>query len=346
MLIYTKPAAINMEFRKIQLTGGNSYIVSLPKEWVRDMGLRPKDPVAVIIQPDSSVLIVPKKEYRESKTQGYIDALGERNEDTILRKFISYYLAGYDIIKIDTGKSIPSLRTAIRDTVRKKLIGVEIVEESSTGMLAQCISSYTDLPLKKATERMSIIASGMFSDAVDVLKTSDQDLANEIVERDDEVDRFYYLILRQLNIAIRNRLVISEIGLSSPRDLLGYRLASKSIERVADHSCSISILAVELGNMKESLLEEFSKIAKDSKSVFEKSVNSLLRMDSYLAETAILEAKKVIDDERKLSEEILAPQMEGKEVATIKLILESIRRVAEYGTDISEITIDLNVKEP
>lgn len=336
-----------MEFRKLQLTGGNSYIVSLPKEWIKDMSLRPKDPVAVIIQPDSSLLIIPKRDYKEGpKKEGYIDALKERDRDTILRRFISYYLAGYDVIKIDTGRSEPGLRAAIREIVRKKLIGIEIVEESSTGLLAQCISSYSDLPLKKATERMSIIASSMFSDSIDVLKQGNKDLANEILERDDEVDRFYYLVLRQLNIAIRNRLIIQEIGLSSPRDLLGYRLAAKSIERVGDHATSIAMEAIEVTGIKKEVLEKVEEIAQLSKNVFETSVNSLLRLDTRLAEEAIERTKEAVRLEQKVSGEILAPRMFGSEASLLKLILESVRRVAEYGADISEITIDMTVKEP
>jgi phosphate uptake regulator len=338
---------VDMEFRKLQVTGGNSYIVSLPKEWIKDMGLKPKDPIAVIIQPDSSILIVPKKEYKESqKTEGYIDALKEKDKDTILRKFISYYLAGYDVIKIDTGKSEPSLRAAIRDIVRRKLIGIEIVEESSTGLLAQCISTYSDLPLKKATERMSIIASGMFEDAIDALKTGNKDLGNEILERDDEVDRFYYLIVRQLNMAIRNRYIIQEIGLSSPRDLLGYRLAAKSIERVGDHATLIALQAEEVSDIGKEVLSKIQDISRISRAVFETSVNSLLRLDTKMAEEAISRTKEVVRMEQRVSGEILAPKMYGNEASFLKLILESVKRVAEYGADISEITIDMTVKEP
>jgi len=41
-----------MEIRKIQITGGNSYVVSLPKSWVRDAGLKAKDAVLVLPQAD------------------------------------------------------------------------------------------------------------------------------------------------------------------------------------------------------------------------------------------------------------------------------------------------------
>ena len=37
----------NEETRKIQYTGGSSYIVSLPKKWVQDLGLKQGDHVLI-----------------------------------------------------------------------------------------------------------------------------------------------------------------------------------------------------------------------------------------------------------------------------------------------------------
>ena len=335
------------EFRKVQVTGGNSFVVSLPKTWVNDVGLRPKDAVAVISQPDSSLLIVPRRDIRAaSRSEAVIDVAQGLDKDVLLRHFISYYLAGYDIIRINLGRSDVSLRTFIREGIRKKLVGVEIIEEASTGILTQCLSGYIDLPLKKALERMSIIAMGMLTDAVTVLQTGGKSLGEEVVQRDDEVDRFYHFLLRQLNIAVRDRSVIQEIGLGSARDCLGYRLVAKSTERVADHAVSIASQAKEIGSIPEGFVRKVQEMTSLSRKIFESSIAALLRLDPKMAEDAIGRTREVIQLEEKLSGEILAPRMSGSQVASIKLILESVRRVAEYGTDVAEVAIDLTVKEP
>src|SRR5271157_2128878 len=104
-----------MEFRRVQVTGGNSFVVSLPKTWVKDVGLKPKDAVAIIVQPDSSLLIIPRRELREAeKTEASIEVTAGLDKDAVLRHFISYYLAGYDIIRINLGKSDVSFRMSIR----------------------------------------------------------------------------------------------------------------------------------------------------------------------------------------------------------------------------------------
>jgi len=342
MALVSKP-----EFRKVQVTGGNSFVVSLPKSWVKDVGLKAKDAVAVIAQSDSSLLIVPRRDIRvTAKSEAVIDVAQGLDKDVLLRHFISYYLAGYDTIRINLGRSDISLRTFIREGIRRKLVGVEIIEEGSTGILTQCLSGYVDLPLKKALERMSIIAAGMLSDAATVLQTGGKGLGEEVIQRDDEVDRFYHFLLRQLNIAVRDRSVIQEIGLTSARDCLGYRLVAKSTERVADHAASIASQAENLSSLSEAAVKKVQDMTTLSRKIFESSIAALLRLDAKMAEEAIGKTREVVQLEERLSGEILAPKMSGAQVASVKLMLESIRRIAEYGADIAEIAIDLTVSEP
>lgn len=335
------------DFRKVQVTGGNSFVVSLPKTWVNDVGLRARDPVAVMVQPDSSLLIVPRRDIRAAaKTEAVLEGSQGLDKDFLLRHFISYYLAGYDTIRITLGRSDTSLRGFIREGIRRKLVGVEIIEESSGAILTQCLSGYVDLPLKKALERMAIIAGGMLTDSVSVLQGGGKGMAEEVIDRDDEVDRFYHFLLRQLNIAVRDRSVIQEIGLTSTRDCLGYRLVVKSVERVADHAAGIASQAENLLTLPETAVKKISDMAALSKKVFDGSIAALIRLDGRVAEEAIGRTRDVAQMEGRLSGEILAPRMSANQVASTKLMLESIRRVAEYGSDIAEVAIDLTVAEP
>ena len=50
-----------LQLRKVQLTGGSTYAVSLPKNWAKAAGIKPGDHVQLIPQPDMSLLIVPGK---------------------------------------------------------------------------------------------------------------------------------------------------------------------------------------------------------------------------------------------------------------------------------------------
>lgn len=337
-----------MEIRKIQITGGNSYVVSLPKSWVNDAGLKAKDAVLVLPQADMSLLVVPKSDLRkETKSEVLLEMPESTDRDTALRTFISYYLAGYDVIRLRISGSSSGLRSHLKESIRRKLIGIEIVEETSNGITTQCLSGYSDLPLKKAIERMAIIASGMVQDAVLALQGNDLGLAEEVGNRDDEVDRFYHFIVRQLNMAVRNRAIIEEVGLGAARDCLGYRLAVKSIERVADHAAGIARLVPSFSaNSLAKVMKEVIKMSELSQKVLGQSVSSLVDLDTRKANDSISLTKRVIEMDEKMTGELLRPGMEPSSVGWFRLVLESVRRVAEYGSDIAEIAIDLTAKEP
>ncbi|OYT27217.1 MAG: hypothetical protein B6U95_06435 [Thermofilum sp. ex4484_82] len=89
---------------------------------------------------------------------------------------------------------------------------------------------------------MGVITSLMIKDVLKALKEFNKSLAQEINRRDDNVDRLYLFIVRQLKFAVRNIAIVSKMGLRNPRDCLGYRLIVKSVERVADHAARIAKL--------------------------------------------------------------------------------------------------------
>ena len=111
-----------LEIRRVQVTGGNSFVVSLPKSWVKDIGLKAKDSVLVLPQADMSLLIVPKRELAEAeKSEATIEITQEMDKDAALRLFISYYLAGYDIVRLRSPKYDPWLRSYMREAIRRTI---------------------------------------------------------------------------------------------------------------------------------------------------------------------------------------------------------------------------------
>ncbi|MFZ1898459.1 AbrB/MazE/SpoVT family DNA-binding domain-containing protein, partial [Methanoregula sp.] len=37
-----------MELRRVQMTGGSSFVVTLPKDWITEMRIKKNDPVGLI----------------------------------------------------------------------------------------------------------------------------------------------------------------------------------------------------------------------------------------------------------------------------------------------------------
>ena len=340
------PMSFPAELRKIQITGGATYVISLPKKWVKAAMLKPKDQVALIPQDDMSLLIVPKGELKPKEvSEAIIEASAEAGLEAVIRDFIAHYLVGYDVIRVKLRNV--RYRDLIKNSIRQKLIGVEIMEESADEIVAQCLLGHVELPLRRALDRMHVLMLFMLKDAMKALVSNDKDLAVEIVERDDEVDRLYFFAVRQLKAAVYNRTLIEEMGLSNPRDCLGYRLIVKSIERSADHAARIaSVIPTLPAQSNNKMMEKIVKMSFIAQEIHECSMKTLYKYDPNLINESMKKIEHVINLEDEIIEQLLRLKIEARTMLGIRLILESVRRIAEYGTDIAEISINLAVKRP
>ena len=78
------------ETRKIQFTGKSSYIVSLPKQWIMDLGLKQGDQIRMVRKGSSTLeLFPPKFESRsQKKEEAIIEINSEEKASSIVRKLI------------------------------------------------------------------------------------------------------------------------------------------------------------------------------------------------------------------------------------------------------------------
>jgi phosphate uptake regulator len=190
---------------------------------------------------------------------------------------------------------------------------------------------------------MSIIAASMQRDAITALKGLDNQQAKEVLTTDNEVDRFNLYVVRQLKTAIQNPRIIREIGLKNARDCLGYRLVTKSVERTADHAASIAYNALLMKKkLEQETLEKLEKMSEIAISMFETAIESLFREDYALAESIVEKTKQVASLEKEAV--VSSQKIDVEDAPHIRLIIESIRRVAEYASDIAEIVLNLTVE--
>ena len=178
--------------------------------------------------------------------------------------------------------------------------------------------------------------------------SGDTALAGEIIDRDDEVDRFAHFISRQLNLAVHNRVLIQEIGLSTAQDCMNYRMIVKSIERIADHSAQIagSEVLLERRKIPQTLAEHIVKLSKMSSEVYDSSLRSVNSRSGKIANEAIQKLKQVLKEEELATEELISSRLDNKSVISLRLALESLRRIAEYSVDICEIVVNMTVGSP
>ncbi len=127
---------------------------------------------------------------------------------------------------------------------------------------------------------MSKILLSMQEDAISALDKSDSNLAEDVIERDNEIDRFYLLIVRQLKAAMSDPELAKKIGVSRQRDSLGYRIIVKSMERIGDHIENIAKNSVMMGPQEGvKSLDSIKEIGIRTKDLFNKTLASLSDME-------------------------------------------------------------------
>ena len=138
-----------METRKVQQTGGSSFIISLPKQWIRKHGVEKNDLLGILSQPDGNLLITPKIESRISSSRKKIDIDEIIDSNFLFRLLIGTYIMGYSEIQISSSKKIDSL---IRDTIinfTQIVIGPEIIEETNNQIILKDLLNPKEMPFEK-----------------------------------------------------------------------------------------------------------------------------------------------------------------------------------------------------
>lgn len=336
------------ETRRAQLTGGSTFIVSLPKDWTNEVGLRKGDLLKISQQPDGSLSVVPQNLATVSGAEGaatFFEITPGDDPESAVREFVARYLAGYNMIRVRFGRQAARYKNHIKEAIRRKLIGVEIVEEFGDEMTAQCLLYTTELPVKKALARMSIIASSMQKETMAALKAMDRASASEIIQRDDEIDRFYFYIVRQLKMAVNNRGLLEEMELKRPTDCLGYRLVVKNIERVADHAVRIAGVVSEMDEpVPPKIYAKIAALSKMANELYEGSMDALEKLDTAIAHRIIERTGAAQELEDEIMEDVLGAHKGAKSVMEIEVVAHALKRIAEYGSDIAEMAINLSIE--
>jgi len=323
------------------MTGGSTYTVSLPKTWILELKLKKNSEMTLIKNLNNSITLF--TEIQDQKHHAIASISKKDSKESIRRKIIAMYLSGYKTIEIKTkGIEIQSLhRSTIRDLVRSTLMGTEIIETSSEKIVLQVLTQLAQLSFNVALKRMYDSAKNMHQDAIEALKNQDKENAVEVEKLDDEVDRFSLYLMRNLNLALQDTQILLDSGLKKPSDCLGYRTIVKCVERIADHAGLIAKKVKYVKNpINKKILKEIETISEESLVVFDNAITALTKKDYNMAEKVASSVPEVIEKEKNLMDSLKSDE----NTAIIKLVLEDIRRTAEYSRDISEITLDETIQ--
>ncbi len=326
-----------VETRKVQMTGGSTYIISLPKSWALERDIKAGDSLVVAPRSDGTVVISSEGDF-EKKVNTKQLKLDGYTAQTLIRSLIGTYMAGYTIVEMADNKGIkPDLRSAIMRFTRM-VIGPEIIEESERRIILKDLIDPSEFSQRKGLKRMYLMVKKMHEDAILSFEGGNITLAKDVIERDGDVDRLYWMITKHYNMLLANPKLIDNLEITRERSL-SYMLVSRSMERIGDHAVRIARnTMISSDGFKEGLKDEIRKESELSMKILDCAADSFFEEDLNKANASIdmrdkLERMndklmKVVKEERKV------------DVTPLSYILESISRTGSYATDISEISIN------
>ncbi|HIJ98948.1 TPA: phosphate uptake regulator PhoU [archaeon] len=304
-----------MELRKLQKTGGSTYVVSLPKKWIERERLDRGSFVTIKEQKDGSISITPGSRKEDGTREIQITA-----DQSLLRHLIEKYLLGYDILRIKSKTKFKEKEKAEIKRNLNRLVGLEIMEETSDSITVHYLLDPEEVSILKTLRRMYTIVSVMHKDLITALETGDKHLLRDVIQRDTEVNRLYFLLVRQIRTGIQNPSILDREGITS-LDCVDYRLVVKIIEAIGDNLTYTAKKLIEIKNVKFSDLKKF---AQETFEIHKRAFEALLKKDESLAMSA-----------RELRQNLKIVRTKASSVE----IINNLTKVADFGQDLADIVV-------
>ena len=331
-----------METRRVQVTGGSTFTVSLPKSWATDNDVGAGTTVEFYPE-DDSLLLTPQTDVERQR--GSLDVT-DLEGDRLMRAVMTMYVSGFDIITLESSRITTEQRSTIRNATQG-LVGVEVLEETTDSVVIQDLLDSSELSILNAVTRMRLIARSMLEDAVTALVENDDDIARDVVDRDDDVDRLWLVVSRIFRATLRSPRAAEELGV--PReDCFDYHSSARQLERVADHAAKISTLSRKHDEVPDDVADAIVALHEDAAEIIEKSMDALFAEESDEANRLgndALESVLGIDEHTRSIDDMLRT-LDPMQAQSLGLIVDSLSRSADYGGNIAETALQKAAPSP
>ncbi len=355
----------DLGYRRVQCTGRGSYIISLPKEWVQDIGLKRGSEIAFNLEPDSSLILIPRKimEKGGAEEEGklkeyYITVDPEENIQSTLRLLQALYVISADVIRVHfRGKdNVSKCKGEVKNFAKETFLGSEIVDETDDELTLQILVKHTEFPIEKAVRRMVIVALAAQRDVILSLKGGSKELLQGINNAQSDSNRLGLYIVRQLKFGIEHNMY-RELGFKTPKEFLLYRIIVNDIKDIGENAINIlnnlmafqKLMDDQLLFVKDHIDEEvFSQIINFNNvahQLFEDATKAMFKRDYNDAEALIPKRQSYVKLENELIRLIGSKKMDPNVSAILRLVLDSSRRLLDYAQDVAELTLNRTVEE-
>jgi phosphate uptake regulator len=348
-----------VEIRRLQKTGGGSYVITLPKEWVKSLGIKEKDQISIITRPDSSLVLsanIKKRDIEKREKTFNLDEIQAATSQSgrksfLYRMLISAYIMGFENYRIYSSQKLTSnIIKTVTDFVNTAL-GPVIDEQTKNTIILKDILNPTEMPFENNIRRMHVIIKTMHGDLMEAFQDKKIEVIYEIISRDKQINQRNWLVARETNMILRDVMLAQKMKVTL-EDAQHYFLISKQLERIGDHARLIARQMIKLleKELPEGLFDQIRASSEKAMNILSGSLNAWEKSTRKSSPNKSIKlANEAIEENRehkKLIEDITKLRINDPEIyIPINYIAESLRRTGDYSVNIAEIVIDNLIKE-
>ena len=130
-----------ISLRKLQLTGGVTYTLSLPKPWVENMNLQPQDFVRIDWRPSGALRLTPL-EMLENQEKVININTNNIPKESVHDHLMGAYLSGADSIRILCPNPEDRLLQKHIRRFLKNTRGFETIDETDNRIILKCLITF------------------------------------------------------------------------------------------------------------------------------------------------------------------------------------------------------------
>lgn len=333
-----------METRKVQLSGGTTYTVSLPKPWAEEHGITQGSVLALRTNDDGSLLVETASD-RDVPERGITLDVAVADTDALRRRIRGLYAVGYETATLVDRTDHGSEQRRTIETTVDDLSGLELLDATSTRVDLEMLIDANNVDIRKITLRLRLVALAMQRDAITAITNGDSGLAERVIDRDREADKLFIMVTRYFRRSLSDLQETEKLGNS--RDLLFEQYYTcRQLERIADHAEKIARFTTDYEvSLPELIVESIRRLGEQARTVVDAAA------DLILTDAALSDAASVMADRDALIKELEQLDWElynhdnPEEAYVAGLVLDSLQRTAEYGANIARIGIEQTLRQ-
>ena len=313
-----------MEQRKLIKFGASSHVLSMPNYWLKKNNLKKGDVVFVEESNEGNIVLSTGVKEKNEVSSITIEA-DNKSVDRIEREIFSAYTNNYNLIKIK-GKNLRDVVKNIRRSLHS-FVALEIIEEDDTKIIAKDFLNLKDVSVNENIRRIDIILRGMMQD---MIKCVYNDCSASIYERDYDINRFCFLVLRAINGAMDDPNILRSLKIKN-NDLIPTWLLCLYLEDIGDEIKRVSRF-LKNHEFDEKVKKELYSGLSIVEKIYLDAMKSYYTQNYELAFNVDLEKDNIVNDFNKLFDKYPVPGI-ARISERLKKLVSGIGSVAQivYG---------------